>query len=158
MLTRKFRLSRTPSGKQRTAQSLIDTLERPLVYMLHSCNLVGSRHCLQLVCTRDTRYPFNALWHIQLNRRLGLRDRVQIIHYPNLDDLGVPKGLAITPKRGATVAAEVRSDGLARVCFLGNGLGASAGHFETVARDDDVGAVGGAGNLAAVEAVAESLA
>lgn len=48
-------------------------------------------------------------------------------------------------------------DGVAAVGGFGNGLGGAGGDGEAVGGDDDVGAVGRAGDFAAVAAVAEGL-
>lgn len=48
-------------------------------------------------------------------------------------------------------------DGVAAVGGFGNRLGGAGGDGEAVGGDDDVGAVGRAGDFAAVEAVADGL-
>lgn len=93
----------------------------------------------------------------QLDERLGIVEGVHVVHDAGLDDLVVAEAWPVAEQGAAAVAAEVRGDLLARVGHLGEGLGCARQDLEARARHDEVGAVSRARDLAAVEAVAQSL-
>ena len=140
--------SKHPSSTQLTSNSLSDHY----TYILHT---IRPRHVLLLVRALDSRNPIYPVRRIKLNRRLRIIQRIDIIHHTDLDDLGLAESRPVTPHGAAAVRAEMRRDLVACiVALLGDSLGLAGEHGEAVAGDDDVGAVGGAGDFAAVFAMA----
>ena len=75
----------------------------------------------------------------------------------HLDDLPSLKTLPVSPQRGAAIWTEVRGDGVSGIGGFGDGFRSARDEVEAVFFDSDVGAVGRAGDFAAIEAVAECL-
>lgn len=95
--------------------------------------------------------------HIQLGRRLGLVEGVQVVQDASLDDLFAGEQPSITVEGRSAVAAKVAGDGVAAVASLADGFGGALHELEAILRNHEVGAVGAAANLAAVETVARGL-
>lgn len=114
-------------------------------------------HGSLLLGARNLRHPADTLWGIQLKSWLCLVDRLDVVHDSDLDDLGALEGGTVTEESAAAVSTEVRDNLVSRVCLLGELLWRARRHLEAIFWDDDVGRVGAAGDLAAVDAVAQGL-
>lgn len=119
--------------------------------------LITTGHALQLLRTRKRRDPARTLGSIQLDIRLRIVEVTQVVENTNLDHFVVAEGRGLAPHVGAAVSAEGSGDIDAGISGLRPRLGLSRGDLEAFAGRDDVGAVGGAAHLLAVEAVAQGL-
>ena len=119
--------------------------------------LITTGHALQLLRTRKRRDPARTLRSIQLDIRLRIVEVAEVVENTNLDHLVVAESRGLAPHVGAAVSAEGSGDIDAGISLLRPRLGLSRGDLEAFAGRDDVGAVGGAAHLFAVEAVAQGL-
>lgn len=81
--------------------------------------------------------------------------RVRIIQNSDLDDLAIPEGRPVTPKRATAIPTEVRSNLVSCIGFLRDLFRLARGYGEAITGHDDVRGVGGASDLAAVAAMAK---
>ena len=126
----------------------------PLIY---SSNLFATWHALQLLRTRKRRNPTRTLRSIQLDVWLRIVEITEVVENTNLNHFVVAESRGLAPHVGAAVSAERSGHIDAGISFLRPCLGLSRGDLEAFAGRDDVGAVGGAAHLFAVEAVAQGL-
>ena len=119
--------------------------------------LITTGHALQLLRTRQRRDPARTLRSIQLDIWLRIVEITEVIENTNLDHLVVAESRGLAPHVGATVSTEGSGDIDAGISCLRPRLGLSRDDLEAFAGRDDVGAVGGAAHLLAVEAVTQGL-
>nr|POE90052.1 hypothetical protein CFP56_20519 [Quercus suber] len=103
--------------------------------------------------TFDLTYPSWSLTNEDLHHRPRSFKGGWVVQHADLDDFGRPVGLAFAEEGAAAVTAEVGGDSSTAICCLGEGLGSARRDGESVAGDDDAGAVSGAGDLSAVAAM-----
>ena len=124
---------------------------------VYSSNLVTARHALQLLRSRKGWDPARALRSIKLDIWLRIVEVAEVVENTNLDHFVVAERRGLAPHICATVSAEGSGHIGAGISCLRPRLGLSRGDLEAFAGRDDVGAVGGAAHLLAVEAVAQGL-
>lgn len=124
---------------------------------MHLLNLITTGHALQLLRSRKGRDPARTLRSIQLDIWLRIVEITEVVENTNLDHFVVAESRGLAPHIGATVSAEGSGHIGARISFLRPRLGLSRSDLEAFTGRDDVGAVGGAAYLFAVDAVAQCL-
>lgn len=72
--------------------------------------LIHLWHAVLLSGTTDLGYPRDPCGCVQLNSRLGLIERIHIIHYAGLDNLATWEAGTVTEEGRATISAEVRGN------------------------------------------------
>jgi hypothetical protein len=132
-------------------------LARRLSTPVYSSNLITTGHALQLLRTRKRRDPARTLRSIQLDIWLRIVEVAEVVENTNLDHFVVAERRGLAPHVGATVSAERSGHIRAGISCLRPRFGLSRDDLEAFAGRDDVGAVGGAAHLLAVETVAQGL-